>query len=65
MSVAPAPTSATAMPSPISPAPTTSTRLPAMPPRRSCAISTAAWLTDAVWRPIDVSVRARLPVSMA
>ena len=34
-------------------------------PRCSVAISTAAWDTDAVARPIAVSVRARLPTSTA
>ena len=47
------------------PAPTTSTRLPSRPPSWSTAISTAAWLTDAVPRPIPVSVRARLPTLSA
>ena len=32
--------------------------------RRSVTISTAAWLTEAVPRPMPVSVRARLPASM-
>ena len=53
------------MPSPMSPAPTTSTRLPASEPSRSVAISTAAWLTEAVPRPMAVSVRTRLPTSIA
>ena len=34
-------------------------------PRRSAAISTAAWLIDAVPRPMAVSVRARLPTRTA
>ena len=65
ISPAPARCNATATPSPIVPAPTTSTRRPSRPPSRSTAISTAAWLTDAVPRPIPVSVRARLPTPSA
>ena len=55
ISPAPAWCSAVATPSPISPAPTTSTLRPASEPSRSATISTAAWLIDAVPRPIAVS----------
>ena len=65
MSAPPARCRATATPSPIAPAPTTSTRLPARSPTTSLIISTAAWLTEAVPRPMPVSVRARLPASIA
>ena len=53
------------MPSPIAPAPTTVTRRPWMLPWCSTAISTAAWLTEAVPRAMPVSVRARLPTPIA
>ena len=52
-------------PRPTSPAPTTTTFWPASGPRRSSASSTAACETEAVPRPIAVSLRARLPTSTA
>ena len=64
-SATPLEASATAVPSPTSPAPTTTTFEPASDPSRSSAISTAAWETEAVPRPIPVSDRARLPTSSA
>jgi hypothetical protein len=49
----------------MSPAPSTSTRRPASVPSRSVAMATAACDTDAMWRPMAVSDRARLPTSTA
>ena len=65
MSVTPLVASERTMPSPMSPAPMTRIERPSSEPRRSAAMATAAVDTEATWRPMPVSVRARLPTSRA
>ena len=65
MSEVPAAASDLTVPRPSRSAPSTSTVRPSRPPSCSVARATAAWPTDAMPRPIAVSVRARFPVSTA